>query len=68
MGDQQPERRPRGRPSLGPGGESDRVNVRMSPATYTAAHARAGVERRSVPDLVRRAVGRYLAEPDEPED
>jgi len=49
-----------GRPPLGPG-TSTPVNVRLSPRDYDRAHAQASAERRSVPELMRRAVDRYLA-------
>ena len=65
MGDQFEEeqrRRRNGRPPIGEGA-SVPVTVRMAPATYDATHARAAAERRGVPDLVRAAVARYLAEP-----
>lgn len=56
-----------GRPPLGDG-PSAPVNVRMAPAQYDAAHARATRERCNVPELVRRAVSRYLQAPDEDAD
>jgi hypothetical protein len=64
--DSEHERRNKGgRPATG----STPVNVRLSAATYDAAHARAGLERRrSVPALVRAAVERYLADPDDDRD
>lgn len=49
-----------GRPSLGDG-VSPRVSFRASPAVYRAARERAAREGRSVSDLAREAVERYLA-------
>lgn len=55
-----------GRPALAADRRLDApVNVRMSAPAYDAAYRRATAERRSLPELVRRAVSRYLAEPDD---
>ncbi|HEY3112049.1 MAG TPA: CopG family transcriptional regulator [Chloroflexota bacterium] len=49
-----------GRPSLGEG-VSPRVSFRASPALYQAARDRAAREGRSVSELAREAVERYVA-------
>ena len=67
MAEQDPERNRGGRPAIGAGGSTP-VSVRLSGAAYDAAHARASVERRTVPELVRAAVARYLAAPDDERD
>ena len=53
-------RHPLGRPSLG-SGVSPRVTFRASPALYQAARERAAREGRSVSELARDAVERYVA-------
>jgi type I restriction enzyme, R subunit len=53
-------RRRSGRPSLG-SGVSPRVSFRASPTLYQAARDRAAREGRSVSDLAREAVERYVA-------
>ena len=58
----------RGRPPGGAEVKSTPVNVRLSPRDYDRAHAQASAERRSVPDLMRRAVDRYLAAPPRDDD
>jgi hypothetical protein len=60
--------RPVGRRPLGDGGPAAQVNVRLPPGTFDRVHARANAERRQVPDLMRRAVDRYLAGPPSDED
>jgi CRISPR-associated endonuclease/helicase Cas3 len=54
--------RPRrvGRPSLGGGGASPRVSFRTTPELYRAARRRAQEEGRTVSDLAREAVARYV--------
>ena len=54
--------RPRrvGRPSLGPAGSSPRVSFRATPELYQAAKHRATKEGRTISDLAREAVDRYL--------
>lgn len=54
------ERRYVGRPSLGPAGHSPRVSFRASPDLYEAAWARADKEGRSLSDLAREALTRYM--------
>lgn len=54
------ERRFVGRPSLGPEGVSPRVSFRADPDLYKAAWARADKEGRSLSDLAREALQRYL--------
>lgn len=54
------EPRRTGRPSLGEG-VSPRVSFRASPTLYRAAQERAAREGRSVSDLAREAVKRYVA-------
>jgi CRISPR-associated endonuclease/helicase Cas3 len=49
-----------GRPSLGPG-TSPKVSFRASRTLYEAARARAAREGRSISDLARRAIERYVA-------
>jgi len=56
-------RRPIGRPSLGGEGTSPRLSFRLSPGLYREATQRAEREGRSVSDLARDAVARYLDEP-----
>ena len=69
MSDKAPERRNKpGRPGLEAGRPSLPVMVRMRSSDYSAAALRAGLERRSVPDLVRSAVKRYLADPEDEQD
>jgi hypothetical protein len=52
--------RPVGRPSLGPSGTSPRLTFRVSPDTFAAAKRRAEEEGRSVSDVARDAVERFL--------
>lgn len=54
--------RPRrvGRPSLGPAGTSPRVSFRATPELYQAAKRRATKEGRTISDLAREAVDRYV--------
>jgi len=54
--------RPRrvGRPSLGPAGTSPRVSFRATPELYQAAKHRATKEGRTISDLAREAVDRYV--------
>jgi CRISPR-associated endonuclease/helicase Cas3 len=54
--------RPRrvGRPSLGGRGTSPRVTFRATPQLYRAAQQRAKEEGRTVSDLAREAVARYV--------
>jgi hypothetical protein len=59
--------RPVGRRPLGDSGPAAQVNVRLPPETFDRVHARATAERRQVPDLMRRAVDRYLAAPPAPD-
>jgi hypothetical protein len=54
------ERRFVGRPSLGEGGISPRVSFRAAPDLYDAAWKRADKEGRSLSDLAREALQRYL--------
>jgi hypothetical protein len=54
------ERRFAGRPSLGEGGVSPRVSFRAAPDLYEAAWKRADKEGRSLSDLAREALQRYL--------
>lgn len=49
-----------GRPSLGPGGHSPRVSFRASPELYKAAWARADKEGRSLSELAREALTKYM--------
>ena len=49
-----------GRPSLAGTGASPRLSFRMTPDLYRAAQRRAKKEDRSVSDLVREAVARYV--------
>jgi hypothetical protein len=49
-----------GRPSLGGGGTSPRLSFRLTPELYRIARQRAEVEGRSVSDLAREAVSRYV--------
>lgn len=49
-----------GRPSLGPNGVSPRVSFRASEDLYAAAWKRADKEGRSLSDLAREALQRYL--------
>lgn len=53
-------RRPVGRPSLGQRGASPRVSFRTTPELYRAAKRRAKEEGRTVSDLARDAVARYV--------
>jgi hypothetical protein len=53
-------RRRVGRPSLGGRGASPRVSFRATPELYKAAKRRAREEGRSVSDLAREAVSRYV--------
>lgn len=53
-------RRPVGRPSLAGPGPSPRVSFRATPELYKTAKRRAKEEGRSVSDLVREAVARYV--------
>jgi len=54
------ERRYVGRPSLGAAGHSPRVSFRASPELYKAAWKRADEENRSLSDLAREALTRYM--------
>lgn len=54
------ERRFAGRPSLGAGGISPRVSFRAPEDLYAAAWKRADKEGRSLSDLAREALERYL--------
>jgi CRISPR-associated endonuclease/helicase Cas3 len=49
-----------GRPSLAGRGASPRVSFRTTPELYRAAKRRAAKERRTVSDLAREAVARYI--------
>ncbi len=49
-----------GRPSLGPGGVSPRVQVRVDPQLAQALKARAEKEHRSVSDIARTALREYV--------
>jgi predicted transcriptional regulator len=53
-------RRRVGRPSLGGHGASPRVSFRATPELYRAAQRRAKKEGRTVSDLAREAVARYV--------
>ncbi len=53
-------RRRVGRPSLGRDGTSPRVSFRATPQLYRAAKRRARKEGRTISDLAREAVARYL--------
>lgn len=53
-------RRRVGRPSLGPTGSSPRVSFRATPELYQAAKHRATKEGRTISDLAREAVDRYV--------
>lgn len=53
-------RRRVGRPSLGAGGSSPRMSFRTTPELYTAAQRRARKEGRTLSDLAREAVARYV--------
>lgn len=53
-------RRRVGRPSLGSRGSSPRVSFRATPELYRAAKRRAREEGRTVSDLAREAVARYV--------
>ncbi len=55
------KRRRIGRPSLAGGGASPRMSFRAPPDLYRAAQKRANKEGRSVSDLAREAVARYVA-------
>jgi predicted HicB family RNase H-like nuclease len=50
----------RGRPSLGPGGVSPRVQVRVDAELAKALKARAEAEHRSVSDIARTALREYV--------
>jgi hypothetical protein len=52
--------RPVGRPSLAGGGPSPRLSFRTTPDLYRAAQKRAKEEGRSVSDLAREAVARFV--------
>ncbi len=54
------KRRRVGRPSLGGGGASPRVSFRATPELYSAAQRRARKEGRTLSDLARDAVARYV--------
>lgn len=54
------ERRFVGRPSLSGNGASPRMSFRITPELYLALEERAEKEGRSVSDLVREAVARYV--------
>lgn len=54
------KRRRVGRPSLAGGGVSPRMSFRTTPDLYRAAQKRAKKEGRSVSDLAREAVARYV--------
>lgn len=56
----QARRRRVGRPSLGRNGTSPRVSFRATPELYRAAKRRARKEGRTISDLARDAVARYL--------
>lgn len=49
-----------GRPSLGESGASPRLSFRVSPDLYLGARERAEREGRSISDLAREAVARYV--------
>jgi hypothetical protein len=53
-------RRRVGRPSLAGRGASPRVSFRATPELYRAAKRRAAKERRTMSDLAREAVARYI--------
>jgi hypothetical protein len=53
-------RRRVGRPSLGERGASPRVSFRTTPEVYRAAKKRAREEGRSLSDLAREAIARYV--------
>ena len=54
------ERQQVGRPSLGGGGTSPRISFRAAPKLYRAARARAEFEGRTVSQLAREALARYV--------
>lgn len=54
------KRRPVGRPSLAGSGASPRLSFRTTPDLYRAAQKRAKEEGRSVSDLAREAVARFV--------
>lgn len=54
------KRRRVGRPSLAESGSSPRLSFRVTPDLYEAAKERAKEEGRSVSDLAREAVARYV--------
>lgn len=54
------KRRPVGRPSLASSGASPRLSFRTTPDLYRAAQRQAKKEGRSVSDLAREAVARYV--------
>lgn len=54
------ERQLVGRPSLGEGGTSPRLSFRLPPELYRVARQRAEEEGRSISDLAREAVSRYV--------
>jgi hypothetical protein len=49
-----------GRPSLGGSGTSPRLSFRLTPELYRVAHQQAEEEGRSISDLAREAVSRYV--------
>ena len=54
------ERQLVGRPSLGEAGTSPRLSFRLPPELYRVARQRAEEEGRSISDLAREAVSRYV--------
>jgi hypothetical protein len=50
-----------GRPSLGAGGVSPRIQIRVDPSLATALRSRARREKRSVSEIARVALREYLA-------
>ncbi|HUN78388.1 MAG TPA: ribbon-helix-helix protein, CopG family [Solirubrobacteraceae bacterium] len=50
-----------GRPSLGPGGVSPRIQIRVDPDLAQALRARAQEEHRSVSEIARTALREYIA-------
>jgi hypothetical protein len=55
------ERRKRGRPSVVPGRRSADLSLKVSEDMYDAAYQRASKDRKSLPEIVRLALARYLA-------
>jgi hypothetical protein len=49
-----------GRPSLGGGGVSPRLSFRLTPELHRVAQERAEEEGRSISDLAREAIARYV--------